>query len=339
MLIFDTEPPIVNKHLLYKWLNDNYDNLNFKFIESFQLNSERDYNLKIITENKEKFIIKISNPLEKYDILLLQDSMLNHLSKSILKNLIPKPIHKEIKKFKDLKGRECYVRILTFIEGDILANNQDNKVLCINFSKFLGHLSKSLKNFEHYAAHREFIWNSSNIEWIENDIRLFNDRSKINIIKMIINLYNSNIKPKLNNFRYSIIHGDANNYNVISSNNKIVGLLDYGDSIYAPTVCELAVALAYSLMNSSNIIDKCCYMVESYQSVFPLNKNEIEAVSTLIASRLLISVTMAAKQKKKYPNNHYLFISENDAWNLLFKLNDINLQELTDNLLRISNYE
>ena len=57
MLIFDTEPPIVNKHLLYKWLNDNYDNLNFKFIESFQLNSERDYNLKIITENKETKLV------------------------------------------------------------------------------------------------------------------------------------------------------------------------------------------------------------------------------------------------------------------------------------------
>ena len=101
-------------------------------------------------------------------------------------------------------------------------------------------------------------------------------------------------------------------------------LLDYGDSIYAPTVCELTVALAYSLMNTSNVIEKCCYMVESFQSEFPLNKSELEAISSLIASRLLISVTMAAKQKKKYPNNNYLSISEKDAWDLLFKLNDIN---------------
>ena len=126
---------------------------------------------------------------------------------------------------------------------------------------------------------------------------------------------------------------------IVSSDNKIVGLLDYGDSIYAPTVCELTVALAYSLMNSSNIIDKCCYMVESFQSIFPLNKSEVGGISSLIASRLLISVTMAAKQKKKYPNNNYLSISEKDSWNLLIKLNDINLQELTYNLLKRSNYE
>ena len=339
MSIFDTEPPNINKHLLYKWLNDNYDSLNYKFTESFKLNSERDYNLKVITENNKKYIVKISNPLEEYDILLLQDSMLNYLSKSIIKNLIPKPVHKEIKKYKDLNGRECFVRILPFIEGDIFANNQNNKILCQNLAKFLGLLSKSLVNFEHNAAHREFIWNSINIEWIKNDIGLFSDKSKIDVINMVIDSYNNNIKPMLKNFRYSIIHGDANNYNVVSLDNKIVGLLDYGDSIYAPTVCELTVALAYSLMNSSNIIDKCCYMVESFQSEFPLNKIEIEAISSLIASRLLISVTMAAKQKKKYPNNNYLSISEKDSWNLLFKLNDINLQELTYNLLKRSNYE
>ena len=78
MSIFDTEPPIINKHLLYKWLNNNYDTLNYKFTKSFQLNSERDYNLKVITENNKKYIVKISNPLEEYDILLLQDSMLNY---------------------------------------------------------------------------------------------------------------------------------------------------------------------------------------------------------------------------------------------------------------------
>ena len=104
-------------------------------------------------------------------------------------------------------------------------------------------------------------------------------------------------------------------------------------------VVELTVALAYSLMNSSNIIDKCSYMVKSFHSIFPLTKIEIELLSTFIASRLLITVTMANIQKKKYPNNEYLTISENDAWNLLFKLKDINLDNLTLDLLKICNYE
>ena len=145
--------------------------------------------------------------------------------------------------------------------------------------------------------------------------------------------------PKLSKIRYSVIHGDANNYNIISSKNNIVGLLDYGDSIYAPTICELTVSLAYSLMNCNNIIEKCCYMVKSFHSVFPLTKDEIEAISVLITTRLSITVVMAIKQKNKYPNNDYLTISEKDAWKLLFKINEITFDELTRNLLKVCKYE
>jgi len=48
---------------------------------------------------------------------------------------------------------------------------------------------------------------------------------------------------------------------------------------------------------------------------------------------------MAAKQKKKHPDNQYLSISENEAWDLLQKLNDINLEKLTYNLLKTCKYE
>ena len=45
---------------------------------------------------------------------------------------------------------------------------------------------------------------------------------------------------------------------------------------------------------------------------------------TIVKSRLTITVVMAEKQKKKFPNNKYLGISQKDAWLLLFKLDKIN---------------
>ena len=43
----------------------------------------------------------------------------------------------------------------------------------------------------------------------------------------------------------------------------------------------------------------------------------------LVKSRLAITLVMAAKQRKKYPDNKYLSISEKNAWALIFKLNKI----------------
>tara|TARA_Y100000590_G_scaffold273170_1_gene306677 strand:+ start:741 stop:1760 length:1020 start_codon:yes stop_codon:yes gene_type:complete len=339
MSIFNTQPPIINKQKLFTWLKNNYDYMNLEIIDSIKLNSERDYNLKIVTKNEKSYIIKISNSSENYEILSFQDSILKHLSKSYVKNFIPKTFHEEIKKFKDEKNRQCYIRILEYINGDIFANKQDNFTLCNNLAKFLGFLSKSLYNFDHPAAHRDFIWNSINIEWIEKYNNLFQEKDKNEIINIVLESYNKNVKNKLSDIRFSVIHGDANNFNIVVSKNEVIGLLDYGDSIYAPTVCELTVALAYSLMNTSDIVNKCCSMLKSYNLIYPLKKNEIQLISTLIAARLSITVIMAYKQKQKYPDNEYLIISENDAWNLLYKLRDIGLDKLTSSLLEITNYD
>ena len=62
MSIFDTNPPSIDKDSLYKWLYNNYSFLeNTTITHSKKLNSERDYNLLIILEDKKKFIVKISN--------------------------------------------------------------------------------------------------------------------------------------------------------------------------------------------------------------------------------------------------------------------------------------
>ena len=94
------------------------------------------------------------------------------------------------------------------------------------------------------SAHKKFIWDSSNISWIENELKLFSDPKKKDIIKMVLNSHKNIKNNNLHKIRYSIIHGDVNNYNIITKNEKIIGLLDYGDAIYAPTICELSVAIA-----------------------------------------------------------------------------------------------
>ena len=48
----------------------------------------------------------------------------------------------------------------------------------------------------------------------------------------------------------------------------------------------------------------------------------------------MITVVMSKKQRIKYPSNEYLSISENDAWNLLYKIKDMKLDNLTKTLLK-----
>ena len=86
MSIFDTSPPIIDNKTLIQWLINNYNFFKDEIISIELLNSERDKNFKILTNKNKKFVVKISNCAENYDILCFQDSMIDHLSKSRVKD-------------------------------------------------------------------------------------------------------------------------------------------------------------------------------------------------------------------------------------------------------------
>ena len=324
MSVFNSVPPKINQIHLIKWLKSKYPFLKNRNFILKKLNSERDKNFLIKLNNLPSFVLKISNPEESKDLLLMQDFILDNLSKRIsIKSFIPKKIHKTILTYSDLLGRSCYVRILHFVDGKMYALVKHNTSLEKSLGTMLGILSSELKNLNKPAAFRDFEWDPSNIMWLEKDLKLFNGRKKDILLKNI-NEHNFFVQNNKKNLRYSLTHGDANNYNLVVKKNKVVGLLDYGDMIYAPTINDLAIALSYALMNKNDLYSSLENIVKTYHNRFKINFDEIFSLMTLVKTRLSITVVMAEKQKKKFPQNDYLSISKNDAWKLLCKLNDIN---------------
>jgi len=350
MSIFNSLPPKINQYHLIKWLKVNYPFLNKKNLSLKKLNSERDKNYLIKINKKSLYVLKISNPLESNNLLEMQDFLLTNLNyRASIRDFIPKKIHSTLNIYKDAIGRSCYVRILSYIEGQIFAKSKPSKDLELSLGSLLGNLSKELQTLEHASSFRKFEWDPSSIDWIKKDINLFKGKMK-NIVKNNFQEYENFVKKNKNNLRYSLTHGDANNYNLVVKKNKIIGLLDFGDMIFAPTINDLAICLSYALMNKNDLHSTLTNIILSYHNVFSITFDEFFSLMTLVKSRLTITVIMAAKQRKKFPNNTYLSISEKDAWSLLYKLDKINpylfiyfLRDLcaysiTNNYLKVIHY-
>lgn len=324
MSVFNSTPPKIKQHNLITWLKENYSFLKRKRLSLIKLNSERDKNYIILINKKPLFVAKISNNAESKILLEMQDYVLLSLNKrNQIKNFIPKKIHSSIKTYVDELGRPSYVRILGYIQGKIFAKTRHSNELEISLGTLLGHLSRCLQNLGHESALRKFEWDPSSIDWVSNYLNLFKKNQKKIIINNIKE-YKYFVKNNLKNLRFSLTHGDANNYNLVVNKNKIVGLLDFGDMIFAPTINDLSVSLAYALMKKENIYLSLKNIVLSYHYIFPISFDEFYSLMTLVKCRLTITVIMSAKQRKKFPNNKYLRISEKDAWRLLDKLDKIN---------------
>ena len=323
MTVFNVQPPIIDNKDLIKWLKTNFTYLRNKPFKINKLNSERDVNFVISINNKKKYVLKISNPSEKIDILKYQDRLINHLRKdNDLIKCIPQILHTKIVKYLDKNNRECFVRLLSYIDGNIYANIKSNEKIEKSLGSLLAKISIQLKSYSDPVGLRKFIWDPSNINWIKKQINIFKGNNKLILLNAYSD-YEKYVKNNLKNLRYSITHSDPNNYNLLVKNNKINGLLDYGDSIYAPTINDLAICLSYALMNNNNIYSTLKNIIFEYHNKFRISEEEIYSLIGLCKSRLMITVVMANNQKIRYPSNKYLSISEKDAWNLLDKLDKI----------------
>ena len=222
------------------------------------------------------------------------------------------------------EGENRILRLLTWVSGRLYARvNPHSPDLLLKVGQACGNLTKSLEGFDHPEAHRQYKWDPAQADWVGQHIRQFPDSKQQTIVKHFFDLYVSR-KDLYEKLPKSVTHNDINDYNLLVTQDKlapeVAGVIDFGDSIHTHTINELAIALAYMLMGHQDPIQAACKMIEGFNQKWPLKEVEVEALFSLIATRLLISVTSSMLNKIEHPENEYLFISEKPAWELLEQL-------------------
>ena len=119
---------------------------------------------------------------------------------------------------------------------------------------------------------------------------------------------------------HQFIHGDANPENIMVRNGVVCGLIDLGDCGAAPVVCELAICLAYLMMDRDNPLQTATVVADAYHQRRPLSRSERSLLLPLACGRLAVTATMAAKRRTIDADNPNWFRSEAGALRLLARL-------------------
>ncbi len=86
---------------------------------------------------------------------------------------------------------------------------------------------------------------------------------------------------------------------------------------------DLAITEAYAVMGKPDVLSAALPVVKGYHSQFHLQEEELEVLYTLVAMRLLISVSKSAINRQAEPDNEYLLVSEAPAWEVLGKWKNV----------------
>jgi 4-aminobutyrate aminotransferase-like enzyme/Ser/Thr protein kinase RdoA (MazF antagonist) len=296
-------------------------------VSARSLPGEYDNNFQVTTTGGGSFVLKVMHAGREGSFLDLQCRALQHLADRAPEIVLPRvqltSRGEAFTKAALMDGQERFVWLLSFVPGQELKDIRPHtSALLHSLGGLLGRIDQVLQSFSHPAAVRELKWDSAQALWIRNYLSNIKDASRRAIIERVLERYQAEVVPLLPKLRKSVIHGDGNDHNVLVNGSSgqprtAASVIDFGDMHHGLVVSEPAIAAAYSILGKSQPLTAAAAVVSGFHQAFPLEDAELSVLFPLIETRLAVSVVNSACRAVLVPDDPYVTVSEEPAWEML----------------------
>jgi hydroxylysine kinase len=263
------------------------------------LTSERDVNFRVETDNG-SFVLKLANPAESPEITDFQIRALLHLEPAGL--TVPHVV-------RTLEGKtEAFVdegrlRLLTYLEGEMLHRAAPSPELRRSVARMNAALTAALAGFTHPAARHVLQWDIQHAAKLAPLLPDVPEELRP-LAESALHRFEAEALPLLPGLPRQVCHADLNPHNVVVSvdHRQVTGVLDFGDMVETPRVCDLGVAAAYQV-DPEAPAESLAEYIRAYTEVLPLTEAEVRLIPILTEARWLTTLCIAAHRAKRQPEN------------------------------------
>lgn len=185
------------------------------------------------------------------------------------------------------------VRLLEFVPGKVFNQVLKTNHLFYQVGEFTARIDLALKRFTHdaYENHKS-LWMLESLPQLSKFLYAVNDAKKQAIVQEILKDFNDNVLTHIDQFEKGVIHGDFNESNIVvkkptpeSDEFRVAGVIDFGDTCYSLYIFELAITIAYMLIQSPEP-STAGYVIAGYQEVRLIPENERNVLKVCLLSLL-----------------------------------------------------
>ncbi|KAL5022539.1 hypothetical protein ScPMuIL_001694 [Solemya velum] len=229
------------------------------------------------------------------------------------------------------------VRLMAFIPGRVVGSVEYNIPTLRNIGLFVGLMHQALQSFHHpvYDTY-DTVWSlthTPNLGKFASAVKNDTDRE---VCEQVIEAFKQEVVPRYNQLQKGIIHGDANENNILVApvdgrhldvdvdddvEYDVTGIIDFADSCKSYLVLDVAITATYMSIECKKVdqLDAAGYILAGYMSEGYLNETELDIMKTCICSRLAMSLIMGAYTYMQDPSNVYVLETAEKGWPLLHK--------------------
>jgi len=286
------------------------------------LGSERDQTF-LIDDGGAGGVLKISNLGEDPAVLDLETEAILHVSvvDPELPVARPRPSvrgdHRPT--FEGPDGTH-FVRLFERLHGHAGGPELDDRAL-FGYGATHARLNLALRGFFHPAAARNLLWHLQSAAELRPLVSSIPDGSRRRLVDNVLDRYEERVVPRWPALRAQVVHGDVTLDNVLlDERGGIAAIVDFGDVGFSAQVADFAIGLA-SLVRGrpdDDVFRAARIAIDGYTSRIPLEPQELDVLSDLVAARLAALVTISAWRVARYPENAaYIQAWDDDSWKLL----------------------
>jgi 4-aminobutyrate aminotransferase-like enzyme/Ser/Thr protein kinase RdoA (MazF antagonist) len=274
------------------------------------LPSDRDQNVMLETAAGRRFVLKIANAQESRAVLEAEIAVMQRLAAT---GLVPAAVPTVDGSHLGSDG-DHLVRLITALPGRAFgATRLQTRELRRGVGRALGAVTAALQGFDHPACRRELVWDLTHAGRVVRErLELVRDPQLGRIVRDCLAEHERTVVPVLPTLRRSVIHGDANDYNVLvdGAAQRVTGIIDFGDMVWSPTVHDIAIAMAYAALDTEDPLAAAADVLAGFHAELPLTEPELSVLFSMLRMRLCVSMCMAAAQQAQRPDDAYLGISQ-----------------------------
>ncbi len=264
------------------------------------LTSERDQNFRLTTPTQ-TYVLKLANPAEPAAVTDFQTAALLHLAPTTLP--VPK-VTRTLTNATEAITPHGILRLLSYLDGLPQYLSPRTALQRRNLGIIAARLTLGLRHFHHPAAAHVLQWDIQRASALRPLLVHLPDAIR-RLATDTLDRFDRDILPHLPTLRSQVVHNDLNPHNVLvdpANPDQIAGILDFGDMVQTPLICDAAVTACYQI-DPANPLQSLLDFAKSYHATLPLTPLEIRLLPDLVATRMLTSLTIASARVALYPDN------------------------------------
>jgi 4-aminobutyrate aminotransferase-like enzyme/Ser/Thr protein kinase RdoA (MazF antagonist) len=292
------------------------------------LDSERDQNFRVLTDQGRSYLLKISNHADDSSAIDMQTQAMLHITRHDPELPVMQPLPSlDGSYLATVEGTHepHLVRLFTFLPGKMATSVQLETKAHRLFGAMVARMGLSLRSFFHPAGGYKILWDLKHSAQLHPLLDAVSGAKHRAIVERVLGRFEERVGPRLPELRAQLIHNDLTLDNVLlDDGHRVSGIVDFGDLTHTAVICDLAIALVSLMWGRPDPLETAEAAIAGYTKLTAIEEREADVLGDLVGARLAAWVVIADWRVRRYPENApYIMANVELAWELLERLDEL----------------